>query len=129
MRLRFSLRSFLAVITLAAIVIYWCIVRPTTVANRFVIAVGKQDYETAQSFYIKSKERRLVQGLEKMGAFAEVLPWDWGDIWRCRRRILLTCHFQQSKDGRQVDWTAALDLCAKPNGVEELQSNNGRILP
>jgi hypothetical protein len=123
------LRAFFALITLAAIAIYWCIVRPTTIANRFVMAVGKQDYETAQSFYISSQQPRLVQSLQKTDPFAEVLPWDWGDIWRWRRRILLTCHFQQSKDGRQIDWTAALDLCAKPNGIEELPSNCERNLP
>jgi|tagenome__1003787_1003787.scaffolds.fasta_scaffold20760893_1 hypothetical protein len=130
-RVHFSLRGLLVATAFVAIGTYWFVVRPSMIANRFVIAMTKEDYETAQSMYIDKEIWPLAQGPHSAtvdNIYAELLPREWGDIWRGRRRILLTYHYQDVKDGRQVDWTTASDLVAKPYGIEETKSNTWQLL-
>src|SRR5436190_595734 len=122
MRLRFSLRLVLVIITLSALALYWFLVRPTENAYRFVAAVEAHDYETARrllqsdfwAFLPQPKDRTTTIDL----VYAEVLPREWSDIWRCRRRLILRVNCHDDTYGRHVEWTNDNDVVSRSRGVE-----------
>ena len=49
MKLRFSLRLVLFVFALSAFAMYWCVARPTILANRFATAINRRDFKSAKT--------------------------------------------------------------------------------
>jgi hypothetical protein len=122
MRLRFSLRLAFVVLTLSAIALYWWIARPTIVANRFVAAVQKRDYEAARSLLVDKNISVFEFGPKPFAsldmAYAEVFPRDWSDLFHCRRRLIFRLGYQTNVDGRHVESTSDAEGVANISGVQ-----------
>jgi hypothetical protein len=123
MRLRFSLRCFLAaVVPLVAVAVYLFVVRPTSLAERFVAAIKARDYDAAQSMvpredaWIISPSKHRTQTIFLI--YAEVMPRDWRDVWMCQRRIIYRVGFRDNSYGRLVEWTEDNDLVARSFGLD-----------
>ncbi len=129
MRARFSLRFMLVAFALLAAALYLHVVRPTALARKFVTAVSRQDFDTARELMIGddgwSGIVRPENGPKPDRVYAEVMPWEWQDMWRGQRRIVLTIARHNGSIGRNgayVDWTEGTDLVAGPRGLVEIQS-------
>ena len=123
MRLRFSIRWLLVLIAAAATLCYVLFVRPTVLAHRFVDAVKGGDYETAKSLLLDEDKnvwvfRRSQAAISLDRLYAEVLPHEWSDIWRLRRRLLLRPSFHEDSDSRHIEWTEDLDLVSHIHGLQ-----------
>lgn len=124
MRPRFSLRLVFVAATLVAIALYWFIVRPTATANRFTTAVSKHDYSTARSllhddFWVfEPQPKSIAESIDLV--YAEVLPREWSDIWRCQRRIILRVGRHADGIRRHVEWTEDTDVVAHINSLEKI---------
>ena len=110
------------VITLVCAGLYAGIVRPTSLAQRFVVAVMQHDFDRAGSMLrTRSDWVRIARpdGSEKADRiYAELQPREWGDVWNCRRRIRVTVSRHSEKSGAYVDWTEDSELIARPQGLE-----------
>jgi hypothetical protein len=119
MRMRFSLRLLFVVTALSAVALYVFYVRPTAIAGRFVSAVERHDYNTAQS---------LLNGRELLGlhfesgmtgqADAELLPLEWEDICKCRRKLTFRITQHREDDDNRGDRTIYIDLVAQFDGLK-----------
>ena len=98
---RFSFRSLMIVVTLVAIALYLMFGRPTVIAQRFVEAANNQDLEYARSHlsaidghcpYLAQK-RFVSVHME-----AKLLPREWSDLWRFRRRLNLIMTVQRTHE-------------------------------
>jgi hypothetical protein len=93
-----------------------------SLANQFVSAVVRNDYVTAKSLLTEADDwDRVVNGQNNLKAdrvYAELLPREWDDVWRCQRRIVLRVARHDDRDGNYVDWTEDSDFVARPQGVE-----------
>jgi hypothetical protein len=93
MRPRFSIRTLLVVTALFGGVCYWWVVRPTIVANRFVLAMKNGDYVDAD--LMRSGINNLdiasvmMSNPQKHGWQLEIalLPRTMQDVWYGIRRI------------------------------------------
>jgi hypothetical protein len=124
-RIRFSLRFAFAVTTIVACGCYWLML-PTINAQRFVAAVRANDYEAADSFFLRADDRFFVQRNEDCWEFhprADLLPLSWHDIWSGHRQIHLTVVF--GKPGRMMAHEAVVR--ATRSGLEspQLKSMSG----
>ena len=121
MHLRFSLRLVLLVFALLALVLYTYVVRPTAVANEFVAAVMREDFPAARQLIVGPHD--WVGVVEPADApspdsiYAEVLPRDWGDLWRGRRRVIFRIARHNDVRGGHTEWTEDTDVIAGPRGV------------
>jgi hypothetical protein len=115
----FSLRGLMLVTAVVAIGTYWFVVRPTAIANRFVTAVEKTDFDGAKSLMgddeILSTGSKLNRRVDRI--YAEVLPREWEDIWRSQRQIILQFACHEDKEGAHVEWTEDYELIADPSGI------------
>jgi hypothetical protein len=121
--LRFSLRLMLIVVTLSAVAAYWFVSRPTILANRFVVAVERQDYTTAKSmlrnyFWGFDETVTSVRPIDR--TYAEVLPREWSDVWTCQRRLILRISRHERTEGRYVDWTEDYEIVSSSNDLRML---------
>jgi hypothetical protein len=121
MRLRFSLRLIFVVTTLSAIALYWFVVRPGRLADRFVSAVNGRDYETARRmlpdfwlFKADAVEHTVPIDL----VYAEVLPAEWADYRCCQRRIILRVGRHNDSGGAHIEWTEDTDVVACPHRLK-----------
>jgi hypothetical protein len=93
-RVHFSLRGLLTAMALFAIGTYWFVVRPTTMPERFVADVTRGDFAAA-NLLLKGDSpfdfgSAPDQSISMDRAFAELLPWEWQDAWKCRRRLTIS---------------------------------------
>jgi hypothetical protein len=99
--------------------LYVLYVRPTLVANRFVAAVMRHDYQAAKSLVIGRKLRGLDGGLKSVDqVYAEVLPREWEDIRKCQRKVIFRLIQHLEDGGKRIDWTDDTDLVAQFSGVK-----------
>ena len=121
MRPRFSLRLALLLIALVSVALYVFIVRPSVFANRFVAAIGEQDFDTAQRLLVNEREWRRVVDPNTSGMpdriYAELMPREWQDVLRAQRRIVLRLSRHNNFRGNYVDWTEDFDVAAGPRGL------------
>jgi hypothetical protein len=121
MKLRFSLRLVFVVFTLSAATLYWCIARPTILANRFVAAITAHDYELAMSLLTGKTLWVFDHGPGRTAVvdriYTEVLPRESTDIWSCRRRIIFRVAYHDDTEARHVEWTEDTDIVAGPTGL------------
>ena len=100
-----------------AVVLYVLYVRPTLTANRFVAAVMRCDFSTANSLLVGLELPGLDDESGKIEQiYAEVLPREWEDICKCQRKIVVRHVHHQEEGGRRVDWTSDTDLVAGFHG-------------
>lgn len=93
-RPRFSLKWLLIVVTALSVALFVLLIYPTTKAKRFVAGVnnGSIDNDAATG-----NPKPIEFSKEDVGedgrSSAELLPWDWSDLFRLRRRveIIETC--------------------------------------
>jgi hypothetical protein len=120
-KLRFSLRLVFVAFTLLAAALYWCIVRPTILANRFVAAITAHDYELGMSLLTKKTLWVFDHGPQRTAVvdriYTEVLPRESTDIWMCQRRIIFRVAYHDDTEGRHVEWTEDTDIVAGPTGL------------
>lgn len=90
MRPRFSLKWLLILFALFAFALYFCFVRPTALANKFVYLVDHDELERAESLIIASSKPfdlgtkdRSVPVIVR----AELLPRTWHDVFKMQRRL------------------------------------------
>lgn len=119
MRPRFSLRLILVVVALSAGALYFGCVRPTMVAQRFVAAVMRRDFVAASQLAGDDRWQAVVQpnGSRADWVYAELVPREWADCWRCERHIILRVSQHSDHDGGYRDWTEDTDVVAGPTGV------------
>jgi hypothetical protein len=118
-RIRFGIRLLLVVTAALAGALYVLYVRPTSIANRFVVAVMRHDYHTAKSLVTGRELWGLDDGIGNVDqVYAEVLPPDWEDIRKCQRKVIFRLIQHQEEGGKRVDWTDDTDLVAEFNGVK-----------
>jgi hypothetical protein len=116
-RIRFTIRLLFVITAVLAVALYVLYVRPTLIANRFVAAVTRHDYSTAKSLLVcddlpgLDDETGTVEQI-----YAEVLPREWEDIYKCQRKVVIRFVHRQEEGGRRVDWTSDTDLVAGFNG-------------
>jgi len=122
MRPKFSLRLMLILIALVSVALYVFIVRPSAFANRFVAAIGEQDFDTAQRLLMNEREWRRVVNPDVSGMpdriYAELMPREWQDVLRAQRRIVLRLSRHNNFRGNYVDWTEDFDVAARPRGLQ-----------
>jgi hypothetical protein len=102
MRPRFSLRTLLAITTLAAVGCWWC-VGPTLVAEQFIAARERGDFATMERLWTGQRRRppRLDYvvmlsrrpSLDRRGLECQLLPQTWRDLFRGIRRIKVDYRF------------------------------------
>lgn len=115
MRPRFSLRWLLILFAFFAFALYFCFVRPTALANKFVYLVEHDDLKGADSLLIEPHQPLalvLYAGTEPDQRVLQAVlnPRSWEDIWKCRRRIdihVIRANIQLSTF-RQSDYFAYL---------------------
>jgi hypothetical protein len=120
MKPRFSLRRLLIAFALLAVLLHVCVVRPTSSAERFAAAVLREDYSAARAFLIDGNDWDTAIGLGSSKAdhiYADVMPREWQDILRCRRRIVLRVSRHEDRNGGYIDWTEDSDIVAYPGGL------------
>lgn len=119
MRPRFSLRVILVVIALSAGALYYGCVRPTMVAQRFVAAVMRRDYAAASRLAGDERWQAVVHpnGSRADWLYAELVPRESADWWRCERHVLLRISRHSDLDGGYRDWTEDNDVVVGPAGV------------
>jgi hypothetical protein len=109
-------------IAIVAAILYAFVARPTMIAQRFVAAVAKQDYDRAGAMLrSRSDWVRVVRPGGSVKAdriYAEVQPREWSDVWNCRRRILVRVSRHSEKSGGYVDWTEDSELVTRLRGLE-----------
>jgi hypothetical protein len=118
-RLSFSLRLVFLAFTLSAAALYWCIARPTILANRFVAAVNLRDFESAKrmlpNFWLFNR-RPNSPPLDMV--YAEVFPREWTDLHMFQRRIIVRVGRHHDNRGQHVEWTEDTDIVVRPQGLE-----------
>lgn len=128
MRPRFSLRLILLAFALLGLALYVFVVRPTALAQRFVAAVEERDYDAAQRLMVDGGDwGRVVRPPQSFKAdriYAELMPREWQDVWRVRRRIILRISRHNDRNGNYIDWTEDNDLVARPLGLELVMPDN-----
>ena len=97
MRPRFSLRWLLIAFTIMSVAFYILIIRPTTIAQRFVTALNRGDV-TALRMLADGVQDSLLNSLhqqdkniklEDVKFSAEIRPQTWRDIYKFRRDVWL----------------------------------------
>jgi hypothetical protein len=131
MRLRFSLRLIFIAVTLMAVALYVLVVRPTTMANRFVKAIETRDYNAAKALLLDKNVWVFNHGPKFFSAmgflYAEVLPRDWGDLFACRRRLIFRVGYRYTDGLYHVDSTTDAEGFAKYNGIELKEVSNQQV--
>jgi hypothetical protein len=125
MRPRFSLRWLLIGFTIVSVAFYVAIIRPTAMAQRFVVAIERNDFDAAHSL-LREDDRRIsiaagklrdrVGPIDRM--FIEIFPRNWQDLWACQRRLLLRTARHDDTNGRYVDWTEDTEIVAGIAGLQ-----------
>lgn len=122
MRPRISLRLAFGLIALVSVALYVFVVRPSAFANRFVAAIGEQDFDTARGLLVNERDWRRVVDPDTSGMpdriYAELMPREWQDVLRAQRRIVLRLSRHNNFRGNFVDWTEDFDVTARPRGLE-----------
>jgi hypothetical protein len=115
-RIRFSLKLIFVALTTLAVMLYFWIVRPTSVANSFVAAVDEMDYGHAWPRLPVPMQDELSNRTGTIDRFhAEVFPRGWDDVWKCQRRIIV--HVASHSDDGHTEWITDFDLIASLNGL------------
>lgn len=115
------MRWLLVFVTLSAAALYALFVRPTVIANRFVQSIQRGNFEDGYSFF--REDPPLIAGQPILPSrsislvYAEVLPREWGDIWRFQRRVLFRVGLRSDTDGRHVEWTDDSEIVANIDGL------------
>ncbi len=109
----------LVVVAVVAGALYFGCVRPTMIAQRFVAAVMRRDYAAASQMAGDERWQTVVQphGQRADWVYAELVPREWADWWRCERHIILRVSQHSDHDGGYRDWTKDSDVIAGPTGV------------
>jgi hypothetical protein len=122
--MRFSLRLLFFVITLMAVALYLFVVRPTTLAQKYVDAVSRLDYDTAKKMMIGDFPwSRIVEQSnlpDPDHIYAEIMPREWQDMWRGRRRIIFRVARHNDYRGAHVEWTEDTDIISSARGVKAI---------
>jgi hypothetical protein len=119
--MRFSLRLLLVAFGIFAVLLYVFIVRPTVIAEKFIVAVSRQDFDAAKVL-VKGEYswRRLVEQAnlpQPDHVYADLIPREWQDIWRGRRRIVLRVARHNDYRGGHVEWTEDTEIIAGIRGL------------
>lgn len=124
---RFSLRLLLVAVTLSAIAVYF-IARATKLAEEFVAAVSRKDFNAAGQMIIGEYSwSRIVEQSSLPsadGVYADLMPWEWQDVWRGQRRIVLRVARHNDYRGGHVEWTEDTDIVAGARGLEAVTSGS-----
>lgn len=119
MKLRFSLRLVLFVFALSAFAMYWCVARPTILANRFATAINGRDFKSAKTllpdFWLFNR-RPNSPPLDLV--YAEVFPREWTDLHMFQRRIIVRVARHRDNHGQHVEWTEDTDIVVRPQGLK-----------
>jgi hypothetical protein len=122
MRPRFSLRIVFATVCLSALALYWYVVRPSTIANRFVAAVNSHDFASAQSLVegdlwpLSPPHNDRTRTVDLV--YAEAFPREWTDLLKFERRLILRVGCHSDANGQHVEWTEDTDLIAGVMGIQ-----------
>jgi hypothetical protein len=122
-RFRFSLRFAFVVTTIVACVCY-ALVLPTLYAQRFVAAVGADDYELADNCFRDPNDRFLAdwhQKFQRFQARASLEPWSLREFVRGKRLVRL--HVASGNPGPLLFHT--LVVPAAPAGLLSPQKVGG----
>jgi hypothetical protein len=118
MRPRFSMRLMLIAFVMLAVLLYVLVVRPTSLAARFVSAVSSERYETAEGLLSNPEDwSRIINqpGPSHVDRiYAEMMPREWPDVWKCQRRLIVRVARHQTDQYRHVEWTEDTELIARP---------------
>jgi hypothetical protein len=138
-RPRFSLRLLLVVFALLALALYLCVVRPTALAEQFVAAVSDRDYTTAQQLLGDKRDwsvaGKSLQGRVPKAMYVRLLPREWGDVYRCRRRVVLTVawrHYTKlppPQQGAFIEWTEDIEIFSGPRGLQIAPNGSNLVWP
>ena len=97
-------------------------------AQRFVAAVEREDFASAEALLMNERDwERVVsppQSFKADRVYAELLPREWEDVWRCQRRIVLRVVRHNDRNGNYVDWTEDTDIVASPQGLKVKMPGN-----
>jgi hypothetical protein len=122
------MRLVLIAFALVSGLLYVFFVRPTTLANRFVDAVGRRDYDAAQALMSNAGEWDAVvnppQVFKADRVYAELMPREWRDVWSCERRIVLRVARDNDRSVGRIDWTEDTDIIAHPHGLKVKMPGN-----
>src|SRR4051812_5073010 len=122
-RPRFSIRLLLIVVSISAIACYWLFVRPTVLAERFVVAIRDRDLKKAKSLFVADSPDVLADDKSRGGAGtvvdmdADLLPREWNEIWKRQRRITLNSVFYKDGDKTNGTWTQQAEIVVTANGL------------
>ncbi len=98
---------------------YWCVARPTILANRFVAAVNNRDFRAARDLL---PDFWLFDGRPNAPrpdmVYAEVFPREWTDLHMFQRRIIVRIGRHYDNQGQHVEWTEDSDIVVRPQGLE-----------
>jgi hypothetical protein len=117
--MRFSLRVLFIAVTLSAAMLYWCVARPTILANRFVSAVNNRDFQSARKLlpdFWPFNMRPEAPPLDMI--YAEVFPREWTDLQMFQRRLIVRVGRHHDTRGQHVEWAEDTDIVARPQGLE-----------
>ncbi|MEX2310142.1 MAG: hypothetical protein WD738_21395 [Pirellulales bacterium] len=125
MRLRFSIRALFIVFTIVSIAFYVTIVRPNVLAERFIAATERGDFETVHEL-LREDDWRIWSSAgvlsDKLGpidrVYVEILPREWSDWWACHRRLIFRTARHTDDNGRHVEWTEDDEITAGISGLE-----------
>ena len=124
MRPRFSLRVILIATATVSILLYLFVVRPTILANRFVMAANAQDMDAVDAFLAdKNWREEEYNSLTRDAAartdhiYATLFPRDWSDWFGCRRRIVLRIARHFDRNEQHAEWTEDVDFVSRATGI------------
>ncbi|HEY4233598.1 MAG TPA: hypothetical protein VGM76_09230 [Lacipirellulaceae bacterium] len=92
MKFRFSLRALFILTAVFAGFCYYWIVMPGAMAKRFVNAINREDYQSADDLIRSTNDRVLTQWQDKYWGFrsdAAFLPWSFAQFLCGRREVQL----------------------------------------
>ena len=129
MRLRFSLRTLLVLVTIVAAFCFW-IVLPSLTARRFLVALAAEDYQSADAVFRNVDDRFLADWSNKRWSFrssGELLPLTFSQLLRNERRVRVEITYFEFDQFFSVETYIA----AKPSGLnhpERLPAHRTSIL-
>ena len=116
MRLRFSLRTLFVLTTLVAVLCLWFML-PSLTARRFLAALNKEDYKSADKFFRIADDRFLVDWSEKrwwLRVCPQLLPLSFSQCWHNERTMRLEITYFQFDQSMKSD----VLITATPFGVK-----------
>jgi hypothetical protein len=110
--------------------LYLQVVRPGILARRFVGAVSRSDFTSAEALMVPRDNtlegRQLDSSITLDRVYAELSDATWRDLLLGRRHIRLQRAYSMRSGGAYVDWTEDVDVVATWRGVSEIRTPYSR---